>query len=448
MSHRPIAAILQIATVAAITVLATGSSVGAELSILDYDSGGRLRKLHDVPPETPRASGQIQSGQASDTASPENFDPDKWFEPDQVLIGNPPANFEDTVRFEGFHVLQKVPLKALAMDVWRVHTPDKISVRDAIAQLRQEFRGLLVDADHLYEQSAGPAAAAMASQTRAIIGWSDLDPSCGTGIKIGMVDTPVDVTHRALAGQKIVYRSFILPSRTPAPADHGTSIAAMLVGKPGKDGFGGLLPGAELLAGNIFTFNDQGAEMADVVALLRALDWLTAEKVQVVNLSMAGADNQLMHHVVEQAGARGMVLVAAVGNWGTTDRPAYPAAYAQAIGVTAVDANDFIYSYANRGSYVAFAAPGVQIWTAVPGGGRFQSGTSFAVPYLTSVIATEMAAGRAPSAERIRELLSHEAVDLGPPGKDDTFGWGLIGTPPLCNQGGAPQNPDAADAAH
>lgn len=163
MSHRPIAAILQIATVAAITVLATGSSVGAELSILDYDSGGRLRKLHDVPPETPRASGQIQSGQASDTASPENFDPDKWFEPDQVLIGNPPANFEDTVRFEGFHVLQKVPLKALAMDVWRVHTPDKISVRDAIAQLRQEFRGLLVDADHLYEQSAGPAAAAMAS---------------------------------------------------------------------------------------------------------------------------------------------------------------------------------------------------------------------------------------------------------------------------------------------
>ena len=60
MSHRPIAAILQIATVAAITVLATGSSVGAELSILDYDSGGHLRKLHDVAPETPRASGQIQ----------------------------------------------------------------------------------------------------------------------------------------------------------------------------------------------------------------------------------------------------------------------------------------------------------------------------------------------------------------------------------------------------
>jgi len=411
-------------------------------AILDYDSAGRLDKLHQVDrngADAPGAAGPHREGTlgGQDSQGQQDLkpaappDPENWFEPGEVLVANPPRHFEITVMGDGFRVLEKVRLAALSFEVWRLRTPSGVTVPEAVAGLRARFPGLLLDANHQYRPSAGPMGSP--SVARAAIGWGDIDAACGRGIRIGMVDTPVDTAHPALAGQKVVYRSFIRPQRTPAPADHGTAIAAMLVGKPDREGWGGLLPGAALFAGNIFTFNDAGREVADVVAMLKALDWLAGERVHAVNLSMAGTDNRIMRFAIKQAAAKGMVMVAAVGNWGTTDRPAYPAAYSEAIGVTAVDSSSAIYAYANRGPYVAFAAPGVQIWTAVPGGGRFQSGTSFAVPYLTSVIATEIAAGTAVSADRFRELLSRTAVDLGPPGRDDTFGWGLVKTPPRCN---------------
>jgi subtilisin family serine protease len=280
--------------------------------------------------------------------------------------------------------------------------------------------------------SEGPAQPG--SQPRALMGWNTDEASCGQGIRIGMVDTPVDTGHEALQGQSVVARSFIRPYREPAPAEHGTAIATMLVGRPGDQGWGGLLPRAELFAGNIFAITDSGAEAADLVALVKALDWLAEEKVHVVNMSIAGADNRLLRFAINQAAARSMVMIAAVGNWGRADRPAYPAAYDQVIGVTAIDMQNRIYAYANRGSYVAFAAPGVNIWTAVPGGGRYQSGTSFAVPYLTSLVATEIASGSSISPAFLKELFSRQAADLGAPGKDDIFGWGLVRRAPRCGE--------------
>ena len=421
-------------------VLAIGGASGlalADSTILDYDNTGRLDQLHKVAPNPPGAakprdgkkSGNetgAQAGGAGLTAP----SPEDWFEANEVVVANPPPDFIATVSAEGFGPLEKFRLPALSFDVMRLRTPAGMGVHEAVAELRERFPGMLTDADHQYRLATGPAVSP--SVARAAIGWTNIDAACGAGLRIGMVDTPVDVTHPALAGQKITYRSYILPQRKPGAADHGTAIAAMLVGKPDAQGWGGLLPGAELLAANIFIYDDAGEEMADVIAMVKALDWMASEHVHAVNLSMAGTDNRILRFAIAQAAAKGMVPIAAVGNWGTADRPAYPAAYTEAIGVTAIDANQAIYTYANRGSYVAFAAPGVQIWTAVPGGGRFQSGTSFAVPYITSKIAAESAAGGEVSSQRFRDLLSAEAVDLGPPGRDDTFGWGLVQRPPHC----------------
>ena len=421
------------AAIAALLTVFAWHIARAGTSILDYDSAGHLDRLHEVAPRSsgaPGAADAAHSRKNEKAALPSA--PETWFEPGEVIVANPPRDFEVTALGEGFRVLEKVRLGALAFEVWRLRTPSGVAVPEAVARLHALFPGLLLDANHRYRPSEGPGSTP--SVARAAIGWSGIDAACGQGIRIGMVDTPVDTSHPALAGQKVSYRSFIRPQRTPAPADHGTAIAAMLVGKPDPQGWGGLLPGAELLAGNIFTFNDGGSEVADVIAMVKALDWMAGEQVHAVNLSMAGTDNRILRFAIGQAAAKGMVLVAAVGNWGTADRPAYPAAYAESIGVTAVDGNSTIYAYANRGPYVAFAAPGVEIWTAVPGGGRFQSGTSFAVPYLTSVIASEIAAGGTVSADRFREMLAHEAVDLGEPGRDDTFGWGLVKRPPRCSR--------------
>jgi subtilisin family serine protease len=333
-------------------------------------------------------------------------------------------------------VIEKTHLGSLGFDVWRLQVPKGSSVPDAISRLAQRFPGLLVDANHRYQNSRGPSdmRSQPGSQPRALMGWNTADSTCGEGIRIGMVDTPVDTGHEALQGQKVVARSFIRPYREPAPAEHGTAIATMLVGRPGDRGWGGLLPRAELYAANIFVITDTGAEAADLVALVKAMDWLAEKRVHVINMSIAGADNRLLRFAIERAAARSIVMVAAVGNWGRADPPAYPAAYHPVIGVTAIDMQNRIYAYANRGHYVAFAAPGVNIWTAVPGGGKYQSGTSFAVPYLTSLVATEIASGSTISPELLKKLLSREAVDLGAPGKDDIFGWGLVRRAPRCGE--------------
>jgi hypothetical protein len=366
-------------------------------------------------------------------------DPRTWYEPGEVVVGNPPPDFDLAVQAFGFRVVEKTHLESLGFDVWRLKVPDGVSVPEAISRLAQRFPGLLIDANHRYQGSVGPVrqGSRSGSEPRALMGWNTNDASCGDGIRIGMVDTPVDIGHEALQGQKIVTRSFIRSDRPPAPAYHGTAIATMLVGRPGDRGWGGLLPRAELFAANIFALTDTGQQVADLVAMLKAVNWLAGENVHVINMSIAGADNMLMRFAIGEAALRSVVLVAAVGNWGRTDPPAYPAAYDLVIGVTAIDGKKRIYADANRGSYVAFAAPGVNIWTAVPGGGRYQSGTSFAVPYLTSLVATEIASGSRASPSSLKEALSRQAADLGTAGKDDIFGWGLIKRAPRCGESAA-----------
>ena len=80
-----------------------------------------------------------------------------------------------------------------------------------------------------------------------------------------------------------------------------------------------------------------------------------------------------------------------------------------------------------------FAAPGVKLWTAVPGGGgKYQSGTSFSAPFLTAIVGLEAAAGRKTDARGLRSQLARGSKDLGAKGKDKTFGFGFVERKPNC----------------
>jgi len=159
---------------------------------------------------------------------------------------------------------------------------------------------------------------------------------------------------------------------------------------------------------------------------------MAEQKVDVVNMSIAGSKNKVVRQVVETARAKGLVLVAAAGNWGTAKRPAYPAAYSDVIAVTAVDADRRIYEFANSGQYIDFSAPGVRVWTAIPGGGQYQSGTSFASPYVSVLTGLVISRGHPRDPDAIRKTLRGKVVDLGDAGRDDTFGWGLVDMQPQC----------------
>ena len=125
-------------------------------------------------------------------------------------------------------------------------------------------------------------------------------------------------------------------------------------------------------------------------------------------------------------------MVAAAGNWGRADKPAYPAAYSEVVAVTAVGPYRGIYKKANRGNYIDFAAPGVRLWTAIPEGGKYQSGTSFAAPYITALAGMEVSKGANKDTSRLRKVLQGNSRDLGNPGKDSTYGWGLVQRGPGC----------------
>jgi len=167
--------------------------------------------------------------------------------------------------------------------------------------------------------------------------------------------------------------------------------------------------------------------------LLKSVSWLIDEKVHIINLSFAGADNKIMRKVFERAQELGLVMVAAVGNWGRSDVPAFPAAYEGVIGVTAVNERGLADPMANSGSYVDFAAPGVRVFAAAPGtGGRFQSGTSFATPFITAMMGLEIAKGSARTPAALSAILNKSIYDLGMPGRDDIYGWGFARHKPEC----------------
>jgi len=164
------------------------------------------------------------------------------------------------------------------------------------------------------------------------------------------------------------------------------------------------------------------------------LDWLTSRRTPVINMSFAGERNAVVAVALRNAIARHVVVVAAAGNGGASSGPAFPAAETGVIAVTAVDSHAQPYSDANQGNYIAFAAPGVRVWTAGPRPtGSYQSGTSFAAPFVTAAVGMRLADGAEPAAAEITRILAKTARDLGPPGRDPIFGWGLLQAASPCS---------------
>jgi subtilisin family serine protease len=127
----------------------------------------------------------------------------------------------------------------------------------------------------------------------------------------------------------------------------------------------------------------------------------------------------------------GVIFIAAAGNDGPSAAPLFPAAYPTVIAVTAVNNELHNYPYANRGDQIDVAAPGVNIWSAVPDAREgYHTGTSFAVPYVTASVATIY---RDTTHIDKKEMLDQLAViDLGPSGRDPIYGRGLMMAPAGC----------------
>ena len=298
------------------------------------------------------------------------------FEPGEVVVlGNRPDTLARVQRL-GFRLIEARPLAALGLSVLKLGTPPGLDARQAVALLHARYPELTADVNSLYGTYETEAAQVVSlpapDYARRMIHWSGGE-GCGAGLRIGMIDSALAAGLPTFAGRKLHQRSFVEPGHAAADPAHGTAIAALLVGAPdpAHPTAGGLLPDADLYAAAVFE-RQGGQSEADAFAIAAALDWMVQNRVAVVNVSLAGDNNALMALAVHRASARGTVLVAAAGNAGPDAPPAYPGALPEVIAVTAVDQDGAVFPEANRGDYIAFAAPGVRIWVPDPDGqGRY-----------------------------------------------------------------------------
>ena len=343
----------------------------------------------------------------------------------ELVVANLSSQAKREIGRLGFVVLEERPFAALGLTVARLRVPPRMAAPAARTLLAARYPDLLVDVNALYRPQ-GQLVLPGPDYAERLIGWGRAPANCGEGLRIGVLDTAVDRGMPALQSARIVQRSFLSDDAPRAGPQHGTAVAAILVGQPAAGG-NGLLPGAALSVGEVVARDAAGKPAAEVLALVGGLNWLVEERVPLINLSLAGDANTLVAFALRRAVAQRAIVVAAAGNGGPAAAPVFPASEPSVIAVTAVDSRSQPYAGANQGDYVAFAAPGVQIWTPRVGtGGGYETGTSFATPYVTAAAGALVARGGAIDPARATAMLAATAIDLGAPGKDPIFGWGLI----------------------
>lgn len=269
---------------------------------------------------------------------------------------------------------------------------------------------------------------------RDLIGWRTSLAACTKDVRIGVIDTSFDISHPAFKKLKVVRKEFIEGVKPSQDDWHGTAILSLLAGDP-DSGTPGLVPDATFLLATAFRSDADGNASTDTERLLEALEWLDQLGVDVVNMSFSGPPHPAIARAIERMSLKGVMFAAAAGNMGPTAPASYPAAYPHVIAVTAVNRNGENYRNANRGAYIDIAAPGVDILTALPDGKQgYRTGTSFAVPFVTAILATRAASGMIEGTEQL--LLDRIAVkDLGVRGRDPVYGIGLARAPTQCPGG-------------
>ena len=287
-----------------------------------------------------------------------------------VTVDPDPASLALASR-AGFRIIDDRREASLAMRTVTLAVPRGLSARHALKRLRKVAPSLQADFDHVFEPAGGgllPFAGALAASA-----------GSGRGPVIGIVDGGV-ASHPALAGAAIEQNGF---AGRPQPTGHGTAIASLIVGSQGP--FHGAARGASLLVADVYGGSRAAGSASSIV---RALAWLASKRPQVINISLVGPTNRAVERAIGAIRARGIDVVAAVGNDGPAAPPQYPASYRGVVAVTGVDARGRALPEAGKASHLDFAAPGADMAAALPGRGYARvRGTSFAAPLATARLA-------------------------------------------------------------
>jgi filamentous hemagglutinin family protein len=244
----------------------------------------------------------------------------------------------------------------------------------------------------------------------------------GSNVLIAVIDSEVDANHPDLQGA--IVRRFNASGGEDKPHAHGTGMAGAIAAQRRLTG---TAPGSRVLAVNAFSATASSAE-STTFQILKGIDWAINNNARVINMSFAGPFDPTLQRAMKNARDKGIVLVAAAGNAGPKSPPLFPGADPSVIAVTATDVDDKLFTMANRGRYIALAAPGVDILVPAPAGSyQTTTGTSVATAVVSGVVALLLERDPTLTPNDIRRILTTTAKRMGTTkDRDDSYGSGVI----------------------
>jgi len=256
----------------------------------------------------------------------------------------------------------------------------------------------------------------------------------GSGV-VAVLDTGVMANHPDLAGRVLAGYDFVNNDTNAADDNgHGTWVAGIIAAKP-NDGYGiaGISWTDKILPVKIM----DGEGTGSTADLLAGIQWATDHGATVINMSVGGFPySQIIQDAINDAWNAGIVLVAAAGN-NARDELFYPASFANVVSVSATQVNDEFAHWSSYGAKVDVSAPGASVQTTNCtvctyadhdswGEHTYISGTSFATPNVSGVIALLRAKFPSETPAQIVSRLVGSVDDRGYAGWDKRYGAGRV----------------------
>ncbi|RIK47204.1 MAG: peptidase S8 [Chloroflexi bacterium] len=311
---------------------------------------------------------------------------------------------------------------------------------EALAALRADDAVLYAESNGTRQLAWAPTDAAYPDQEW----WIDqIDGTGAWGITTGspavvvaVIDSGVSPTHPDLVERLVGGYNAVDGSANSADIDgHGTHVAGIIAAQ-GSNGVGTAGVAMDVRIMPIRVMADDFS--IDIASEIDAIYWAVDNGADVINLSLGSEQySQIEREAIRYARDSGVVVVAAAGN--TWNKINYPAQYDETISVGALAADGMPSSFTSRLTRVDIAAPGESIFS--PGWDSFYgdywddvfysdfvpvSGTSFAAPIVSGVVALMKSVDPSINTERARTLLTSTAVDSGAPGRESGTGAGRV----------------------
>jgi thermitase len=292
------------------------------------------------------------------------------------------------------------------------------------------------------------------SRINAFQAW---DTTLGNNALISIIDSGIALDHPDVVGKAVAGYDYL--RNDPSPNDetgHGTHVAGIAAAFTNNGiGVAGTSPNSPIIVQKVCTSGATGCPFNITnTAIREAADYVnpTYGRVKVINLSLGGFGyDPQQEAAVDYARSKGVVVVAAAGNE-ASNQPFYPGAFENSIAVSGVDMSNGDSDFSNYGTWVDVAAPGGEGPPPSAGGGCGTDaddilstytnvsgyaglcGTSMASPFVAGVAGLLASQGR--NASEIRSRLESTATDLGAPGKDELFGFGMVNAQAAISGGG------------